>query len=191
MVESKKAKIMRLMLVIFFVSFTAFGFFLKYDEKVPRTQAGAIVIEKSQGENDNPEVIMYEYKHNRYVLARYEIERTNKFHFRTIAAIELSEPVQKLQYDQAGNGFWVEISDGWHYFNYALLEEREAAQGKISSAKVQFVEETTNEGNWLLIEGRHKVEIGKDEYVVEIHSLSLDNSLWMMITNQGVKIVSG
>lgn len=189
LVETKKDKRIRLSLIIFFVSLTALGFFLKYNEKEANPKAVAIVSEKSQGDK-NPEVVMYEFKHERHFLARYEIEINNRFRFRTHTAVELSKPVEDLHYDQAGSGFWVKIADNWHYYNQGLIEEKHSSQSKIPPAKVQFSEKRAETGNWLLIEGKHKIKIAKDESVIEIHPLSIDNSLWMVMTNHGVKIVT-
>ena len=190
LVETKKDKKIRLLLIVFFVSLTALGFFLKYNEKEADPQAVAIVIEKSQGDH-NPEVVMYEFKHERHFLAKYEIERNNKFRFRTLTAIELPQHVEELHYDQAGDGFWVKMENDWRYYNQGLIEEQHSSQSKIPPARVQFSEKRTDTENWLLIEGKHKIKIPKDESVVGIHPLSIDGSLWMVITNNSVKIVTG
>ncbi|MDZ5472536.1 hypothetical protein SM124_12320 [Bacillus sp. 31A1R] len=192
--ESKKEKRIRFFLVLFFISLTGIGFFYKYNgfnsanQKKETYKPQSLVIHKSTNEKDNPIVILYEYKQNQHILALYEIEMNNAFKFKTLEAVTLKLAPEKLAYDKEGQGIWANLNGDWVYFNRKLETVESSNKARISSQNIPFTVDLDENKKVIHLPGTHQIEIGKQESVFEVQSLSENHELWLVLTDMGVKI---
>lgn len=189
--ESKREKLIRFFLIGFFICLTASIFLYKYKgsptvETTPLPKA--VVLHKSVSEHDNPLVALYEYKQGKHVLAIYEIERNNLFRFKSIHAISLKNPPLQLALDELEGGVWVEWSEDWVYYNSYLEKESRSTETKNINLGVPFITEMNESEKVLTFLQSKRIIISKQETPYSIHSLSVDDSLWLLLTDKGVKI---
>lgn len=188
--ETKREKRLRYFLVAVFVSITIGALFYKYngidqakrDDPVPLV----IVIEGSS-EKDNPVVIMYDFREPKHILAQYEIERNHDYRFKTLHAVEIKQAVTDLEKDR-DEGVWVKISGKWHYFDQDLQPKKRSLEYKSSTKPIPYTEVQTEDGKWIVLGDGERVKVEVNEIVRQVLPLSIDQRLWLILTNHGVKI---
>jgi len=189
-IETRKEKVVRFLLIGFFIIIVILAFSYRQEKMqisgIPNSLQ-AIVLHASIAENDNPVVILYENKNKQNILGMYEVEKDNQFKFKTMHAMKLNFTVEKISSDIAESGFWVFNSEKWLYFNNNLQEERRSIKMmNESSYKTQF---TFNKADAKIVVNENQfINIDEGETPFELHSLSEEHQLWLVLTDKGVKI---
>lgn len=187
--ETKKEKRLRYLLIMIFMSITAAAFFYKYYEPTKENAEykplAVVVQEGSTGKN--PIVIMYEFRNDQHILAQFEIEKNNSYHFRTLEAAEVKDTVTQLVRD-VEKGVWVELSGKWQYFDQELLPQNRSTDYKENSTDISFEEIDNGSEKWVELEGKRRIKVEREDTVSQVLSLSTNQDLWLILTNNGVKI---
>lgn len=190
MVETKKEKRLRYLLILIFVGITVSALFYKYNGESEINKDNipiAIVAHKSTGDNDNPVVVMYHYQDGQHILAQYEIDRNANFRFKTLDAVKLKQSPSELILDQE-KGFWIKVSDKWEYFDRTLQQQERSTKFIGDSTHISFTIEEDKKEKWLVLEDKRRVKIDSIENVIQVHSLSNKKDLLLLITDLGAKI---
>lgn len=188
--ESKSEKRLRYMLIVIFVSITAGAFFYKYSgfgQEQEKKYPLAVVIQETSKDNENPIVVLYDYKDKQHILVQYEIEINNGFHFHALEALQLKNAPTMLARD-AASGVWVKVEDEWRYFNQSLEEVSRSIENKIPPSSIPFIEEQDGNEKWIVLQDERKIKVENNEVVKSVMSLSTDGELLFILTNDGVKI---
>lgn len=187
MVESRRDKFIRLLFILFFISIVIFGFFLRYkefliDEEKPLNEV-ALVLHPSTG-TDNPQIIMYRQHDGQHFLVKYEIDINNNYFFRTLQAVELNHSVDELFKDKE-EGFWLSSNGKFYYFDLNLTQHERLEQYIGETTAVPYMDE---EGT-ITVSSHQFVanEIGK---IRQIHSLSKNGDIWLVLSELGPKILT-
>ncbi|MFE8704164.1 hypothetical protein ACFYKX_26715 [Cytobacillus sp. FJAT-54145] len=191
MVESKKDKRIRFFLIFCFASLVMVGFYYQSKQTstyIKEPHPMAVVIKEGSASGDNPYVGIYDYRDQKHLLALYEIEQNNFFHFKTLKATALKESPEQLANDASGNGLWVRVSGIWHYFNPNLEIIERDEKYRISKDKLNYSVHTSEEGNVVTISDSKKIVVERNEVVYGVHSLSNDSTVWLLMTDKGAKI---
>jgi hypothetical protein len=188
--ETRKEKRLRYLLILFFVSITAGAFFFKYSDMSKGDENHtplAVVLQESTGDNENPIVVMYNFQQNQHTLAQYEIKRNADFRFVALDAVKLKQAPSEMVLDK-DTGVWVKVSDKWHYFDRYLQQQERSEELIGKSTYVPFTIEKDNDDIWMMIEGMRKMKMDLNEKVSEVHPLSNNRDLWLLVTESGAKI---
>lgn len=192
--ETKKEKLIRFVLIGFFILITIYAFFFRYDkqpEKIETHDPAAIVLKTGPDQNDDPIIALYEYKNNKHMLVVYKIERNNRYKFKTVHALELNNAPVLLSSDRIETGIWVHVNKKWIYYSEDLeIETRDTKYRNVDSPyKASFI----------FNKGTSKIVINENQSInwenslgnpVEIHALTNDGLLWLVLTETGISIVT-
>lgn len=180
------------MLIGFFMFVIVYAFFLRYDKQPLETMVQdpiALVLKTSSVQTDAPIVALYENKNNEHILAIYKIERTNRYKFKTLHRIKLNDAPDQLFSDRFENGIWAHIDRKWTYFSKGLKTENRDHKFKRnhSQYKVSFV--YNSDTSKILINNNQSINwdnrLGNP---IEIHALTNDGLLWLVLTKTGISI---
>ncbi|MBU8879746.1 hypothetical protein BGM26_12185 [Bacillus sp. FJAT-29790] len=190
--ETMKEKCVRFMLIGFFILITISAFLYRHENSRLKVEANhplALVLQTSIHTKDHPVVALYEYKNSKHLLAVYEIERTNRFKFKTLQAAELGSAPDDMSLDLSGIGLWIHINGEWLYFTNSLKEvKRNQSQRKTSPLETTFI--YNEKKSVILINDKQSIPLMDGETPKGIYSLSEDGLLWLVITRQGLKIAT-
>lgn len=191
--ETKRERRLRFTLIFVIIALIIFVFFLRSskietDNEHQWISPIVAVVQKSDEANENPSVAVYEYVDGSHVLALYEIQRNNDFFFKTVAAVELKKPLEELAPDSEGKGVWVKISRKWHYFSYSL-EEKKRSEKRRDTVKNTDFHTVKNENEMILTIENADYNLGPQEKVISVFSLSANENLWIAVTDSDVKIL--
>lgn len=191
--ETKKEKMLRYLLIVFFIMLVLFGFSFR-QEQLPISESThppqAIVLHASIYEKENPVIVLYEHKNDQHTLGIYEINKDDHYKFTAKYAVKLSFPIEQLSLDISTNGFWAKSHEEWLYFNPSLQEEERNINtiNKNNPYITPFIfrkDEATIVSN-----EKQSISLNKGETPVELHALSNDQQLWLIVTEKNIKIAT-
>lgn len=194
MKESKKEKTIRylLILVICILLFAAFSYrnknLLTHTSKMETDFPLAVVLKKGTS-YENPLVALYEKEDDERFLAIYEIQKNNHYFFHTLKAVKLHDPLEDISTDRSSLGIWIKISGKWHYLNESLHEKDRSLKNKSSDGKIKYSIKTFNDKKQLFLPNGKIALLDGKEKVKEIYPLTETNDLWLVITENDVKVV--
>jgi hypothetical protein len=181
--ETRIEKRLRFFKILVFISIAAAGFHM---QQVPETNGPIVLVLQQSSNGGSPRVAVYEYKNGEHLLAVFEVERTRPFKFKTLYAAELSLAPEELAPDREGNGFWVKTGKGWRYFAGNLQQADRDEGFRMASSPYQI--EDSADGQTLHIKN-NTINLPSGTKAKEIHSLSEDGLLWLMLAEEDIKIV--
>lgn len=189
--ETRKEKFIRFMLIGFFMFVTVYAFFLRYDKQpeIEDSDPIALVLKTSSSQTDDPIVALYENKNNDHILAVYKIERNNRYKFKTLHRIKLNNKLDQLFPDRFENGIWAHIDRKWIYLSESLktVSRDPKYKGHDSQFKAAFVYNTDT--SKILINNNQSINWDKGlGFPIEIHALTNDGLLWLVLTKAGISI---
>ncbi|WP_062355056.1 hypothetical protein [Bacillus kwashiorkori] len=190
--ESFKDKITRYSFIIIAIGLVIAGFSLQKGSNNNSVEKTAIVIHESNDINDKPLVAILSYDHKKYMLKLFQVDRldSNKFHL--INEISQAEKPLEMRKDKETNGLWLHFNKKWVYFNEYLEEE--------TRDKKYRLDHRNNRINWekennlitltsLTDDSIYSFPINENDKVHFIAPLAKDNSLWLAIINNEVKVL--
>ncbi|WP_144543613.1 hypothetical protein [Cytobacillus oceanisediminis] len=180
--ETRKEKRLRFFLILVFISIAAAGFYMQL---VPETNDPKVLVLRQSSDEGSPRIAVYEYKNGEHLMAVYEVERTSPFKFKTFYASALSQAPEELAPDREGNGFWVKTGNGWSYFAGNLQQAKRDEGFRMASSPYQI--ECSANGQTLYIKN-NTINLPSGTKAKEIHSLSEDGLLWLILTEEDIKI---
>ncbi|KOP83753.1 hypothetical protein ACFFHH_11175 [Cytobacillus solani] len=193
MKESLKEKRIRFVLIGFFVFLVICGFLYRFEMRETRDNDYsplALVLKKSADMNDNPNIVLYEYKNSKHILAAYEIERMNRYKFNTLHVIELEEAPEQISPDRTAEGIWVKANRKWTYYSQSLHEEDRPPENRITDSSSGTPYSYDDKKAILTINNNHSIVLEKGEKPTGLLSLSYDGSVWLVITERNIKIAA-
>ncbi|QED48953.1 hypothetical protein [Cytobacillus dafuensis] len=193
--ETSKERFIRFVLIGFFMLVTIFAFIYRYDtqltQKEEQQQPLAIVLKPSVQATDDPIVALYENKNNEHILAIYQIDRSDRFKFRTLHAKKLKSAPTQLSPDRKEIGIWALIDGKWVYFNSSLKEEKRHVQNRSLYSPYETQYEFDKSKSLIKINDNQSISLDAGTSPsVGVHSLSEDGLLWLVLTNVSVKIAT-
>ncbi|WGG44813.1 hypothetical protein [Rossellomorea sp. DA94] len=188
MQESKREKFLRYLLIGICLLVVLGGSLYssssdKVEEIKPSTHAQVL----SRGdESRNPVIAVAKVVEEQPVLVIYEIDQKNQYYFKVLHSVSLHNPVKTLRVTKEHNGVWVQMEEKkWILFSESLevLQERESEPSSVTSSRQPFhIQEGT--GLISIPRGSRDVRLvltDKSGEPEEIHSLSGDDSVWLVV----------
>lgn len=190
MKETLKEKRIRFMLIGFFVLITVSAFFIRQEKVQHEWHAPrAAVLHESIDEQDHAIVALYEYKEKQHVLGIYEMDRTNQYKFNAITVLSLDKSPDELRPDKKGMGVWVLAGDKWSYYTKQLELKKKALKAEnVVDDKEPFVFDQNNSA--IILKSGQSIALSEKEHPIEVHALSADSSLLLIVTDEGIKIAA-
>jgi hypothetical protein len=188
--ESKREKFLRYLLIGLCLLVVLGGFLYssssseKVDEKEPSIHAEVL---SRENEHHNPVIAVAKVVERQPVLVIYELDRKKQYYFKVLHSVSLHSPVKTLGITKEHNGMWVQLEEKkWGLFSDSLeiLRERKSHPSSISSSRHPFhIQENTG---FISIPQDDTEPVRLDlsdrkEKPKEIHSLSEDHSLWLVV----------
>jgi hypothetical protein len=193
MKESLKEKRIRFVLIGFFILLTSIGFLYRFEmsEKEDKHYSPlATVLKSSENGSDNPVIALYEYKNSKHILAAYEIERMNKYKFKTIHAIEMKEAPDQLVADQITKGVWAKTDGNWNYYSQNLQEENRTAEHRMPDSALESSFSFDQKKSKVYLNTNHSISLENGEKPTGLFSLTSDGSVWLVLTERNIKIAA-
>ncbi|WP_201715889.1 hypothetical protein [Rossellomorea arthrocnemi] len=190
MQESKREKFLRYLLIGLCLLVVLGGYLYsssssgKGDGIEPSIHAE--VLSRGDG-NHNPVIAVAKVVEKQPVLVIYELDRNNQYYFKVLHSVSLHNPVKSLGITKEHNGIWVQLEKKkWIFFSDSLetLREKDSEPASITSSRRSFhIQENT--GFISIPEDDAKSDrldlSERKEKPKEIHSLSEDDSLWLVV----------
>ena len=190
MQESNREKFLRYLLIGLCLLVVLGGFLYssdpseKVDGKTPSIQAEVLSV---GSEDKNSVIAVAKVVEEQPVLVIYELDRNNQYYFKVLHSVSLHNKVKTMSMAKEHNGIWVQFEAGkWVLFSESLEVMQERKNGPLSTATSRhpfhngegdgFIHISMEEGNPVRLNLPSSREKPK-----EIHSLSEDDSLWMIV----------
>ncbi|TCJ04629.1 hypothetical protein [Cytobacillus praedii] len=197
MKESLKEKRIRLVLIGFFIFLVICGFLYRFEIRENQDLVKdkdhsplALVLKKSEDINDNPVIVLYEYRNSKHIIATYEIERTNRYKFNTLHVIELKEAPEQISPDRTNEGIWVKANRKWTYYSQSLREEERTPKYRKTNSSSDSPYSFDDKTAILTINSDLSIVLEKGEKPTGLFSLSYDGSVWLVVTKRNIKIAA-
>ncbi|MEI2666609.1 hypothetical protein [Rossellomorea sp. LJF3] len=188
MQESKREKFLRFLLIGICLLVVLGGFlYSSSSDKVEEIKPSIHAEVLSRGdESRNPVIAVAKMLEEQPVLVIYEIDQKNQYYFKVLHSVSLHKPVKTLRVTKEHNGIWVQMEEKkWILFSEGLevLQERESDPSTVTSSGEAFqIQKDT--GLISISRGSRDVQLDltdKSGEPKEIHSLSGDDSVWLVV----------
>lgn len=151
----------------------------KVEGKTPSIQAEVL----SMGsETKNPVIAVAKMVEEQPVLVIYELDRTKQYYFKVLHSVPLHNKVKTMSLAKEHNGIWVQLEEGdWALFSNSLevVKERKDTPSAVTTSRNPF---TQDKNGFISIPGNMRLDLSdRSGEPNEIHSLSEDGSLWMVV----------
>lgn len=195
MTETVKERRVRLILIAFFLLVTLAGLFYRQSATTKTTNQPlpkplAAVVKQGDRYDQNPIVALYEKRDGQNILALYEVEKNDSYHFRTLQAIILSDVPEELAPDEDHSGIWVKQKGKWSYFNERLMKKERKLTSKINHSQAETSFQTNIKDHQLEIRVKSKLiaVVNKQDRPLAVYFLTEDESVVLIVQENGVKI---
>lgn len=191
--ETLKEKSLRFLLIGFFILITIVAFLYRQDKQSNKEFGGpplVLVLQPSLQTVDNPVVGLYEYKNNQHVLGIYEIERANHYKFTAKHVIELDDAPEQLNPDKSRKGIWAQLNGEWSYFNASLQLEKRSSKMRNSNMQYEIPFTFNENESAIIINDTQSITLKDGEIPRQLHSLSVNQLTWLIVTDNGVNIAT-
>ena len=185
MQESNREKFLRYLLIGLCMLVVLGGFIYssdsseKADGKTPSIQAEVLSV---GSETKNPVIAVAKMVEEQPVLVIYELDRNNQYYFKVLHSVSLHNKVKTMSLAKEHNGIWVQLEKRkWALFSDSLevVKERKDAPSHVTTSRNPFSQE---KGGIISLPGSIRLDLsGKSVEPNEIHSISEDDSLWMVV----------
>ncbi|MEK3991497.1 hypothetical protein [Robertmurraya sp. FSL R5-0851] len=187
--ETRKERRMRYLLLFICISFTIGVLYYKYSkQRVIINPPLVTVLHQSLSKEDNPIIVLAKKQENNYILAEYEVQIEDNYHFQTRRAIILDGKPTMISLDKESKGVWVKIGGQWNYFTSDFeLATRSTEYRDRNSGEQSNLTTIKEDGRTIFQLGDKQLDVGESR-INQLFSLSKDDTLWLVITDQEIII---
>ncbi len=187
--ETRKERRMRYLLLFICISFTIGVLYYKYSkQRVIINPPLVTVLHQSLSKEDNPIIVLAKKQENNYILAEYEVQIEDNYHFQTRRAIILDGKPRMISLDKESKGVWVKIGGQWNYFTSDFeLATRSTVYRDRNSGEQSNLTTIKEDGHTIFQLGDKQLDVGESR-INQLFSLSKDDTLWLVITDQEIII---
>lgn len=199
--ESKREKTLRFVLIGLCVLVVSLGFVYSsnYSERVDVSGQSIHAEVLTAGHREqNPVIIVTKMEQDEPVLIIYELDRSNQYYFKVLHSVSLQKRVKKIGLTKDKDGIWVQLDKKqWVLFSKSLevLQEKKDAPSLMISSKQPF---KYDEHHQLIDisfrEDKDPIQLdlsNQKAEPVEVHSLSVDQSLWLVVFQEDLVLAQG
>ncbi|WP_157077308.1 hypothetical protein [Robertmurraya korlensis] len=189
MLETRKERRMRSLLLFICIGFTIGALYYKYNNQKEISNPPLVtVLHQSLDKEDNPIIVLAKKQENNYILAEYEVQLNNNYLFKTMKAATLEGKPTKLSLDKESEGIWVEIDDEWNYFTSDFeLAIRSPKYRERTSAEQSNIIVREERGRTIVQVEDKQLDLGERK-IKQLYPLATDGSLWLVVTDQEIII---
>jgi hypothetical protein len=199
--ESKREKTLRFVLIGLCVLVVFGGFVYSSDPSERVDESGQSIhaeVLTAGSREQNPVIAVAKMAQDQPVLIIYELDRSNQYYFKVLHSVSLQKRVKKIGLTNDKDKIWVQLDKKqWVLFSKSLevLQEKKDAPSSVISSKQLF---EYNEDNQLIDvsfrEGKDPISLDLSDQEadpVEVHSLSVDKSLWLVVLQEDLVLAQG
>ncbi|WP_175990669.1 hypothetical protein [Bacillus sp. Marseille-Q1617] len=187
MIETKREKYIRFILIASCMLVVAIGVIYSApsrgvdDDEKPL--ASAQILKKQDGDQ-NAVAAVTKMVGDQQVLVLYDIEKENKFHFNVLHTAAMKEHIEEMKIHGDGDGLWVKTKkEDWILFSDGLDVLTQAEQPEHGHSTRQSFRYEKNDHRAIVAIDQQEValQLSKETKPLEIHPLSADDSLWLIV----------
>ncbi|WP_044339443.1 hypothetical protein [Rossellomorea aquimaris] len=164
---------------------------------VPEQSIHAEVLSAGNGER-NPVIAVAKMVQDQPVLIIYELDRSNQYYFKVLHSVSLKKTVKKVGITKEENGIWVQLDNKqWVLFSDSLevLQEEKEAPSRLISSQQPFEYDEQDQMIGISLRGnKDLIELDLSDRKaepVEVHPLSVDESLWLVVFQEDLVLAQG
>ena len=201
MKESKREKTLRFVLIGLCVLVVFGGFVYSSDSPERVDESGQSIhaeVLTAGNREQNPVIAVAKMAQDQPVLIIYELDRSNQYYFKVLHSVSLQKRVKKIGLTKDKDGIWVQLDKKqWVLFSNSLevLQEKKDAPSSVISSKQPFKhEENKHVIDVSFKENKDPISLdwtGQKADPVEVHSLSADKSLWLVVLQEDLVLAQG
>ncbi|MCA1056886.1 hypothetical protein LCM10_18125 [Rossellomorea aquimaris] len=188
MKESKRERYIRFLLILSCLFVVVIGYVLSSPEETEDAPLMSAQVLKQQDKNQNAVVAVSKNSGNRPILVIYEVEKEREYHFSALHSVALKEQIQEMKINADGDGLWVRIGqERWVLFSNELEVQKNKGEPSFThSTRQSFQYEETSKS--VIIDDGHRMTLDLSGKVkpLEIHRLSANGSLWLIVYKDDV-----
>ncbi|MGR3765373.1 hypothetical protein [Rossellomorea sp. NS-SX7] len=185
--ETKREKYIRFLLIASCLSVVVIGYVYAASpgevEQHKEPLVSAQVLMKQNGEQ-NAVAAVTRMAGEQPVLVLYEIEKEDKHHFNVLHSTALKEQIEEMKILGDGEGLWAKINKNeWILFSNDLevLNQTEQPENGHSTRHSFRYEKSNHKANVAIDQQEIVIQLTKETKPLEIHPLSADDSLWLVV----------
>ncbi len=192
--ETHRQKIIRYILIGIGILFVIVGISARegsQNSKKPASRPMIVQVLNEAEENKNPFVVVAKKQDDQQLLIKYEIDLANQYYFRVIESITLQDSI--IEVFTNGSNIWIQTEKhDWLRLSETLkvIESHSDTPTNVESSDKPF---TILEQEPVVIEvvsdnERYKIETKSDTLLKSIHSISIDESVWLLVYDDHIAI---
>jgi hypothetical protein len=185
--ESKRDKYIRFLLISLCLLVVIIGFVYSGSSREAEQKRDSHVtaqVLKKQDAGGNAVIVVSRMAGNQTVLVIYEIEKDDGYRFNVLHSVEMKEYVEEIRVRSDGAGLWAKVKkDQWFLFSDRLemLNQTEQPGPAQSTLQTFHYDEDTYRVSLAKKPNKIEIQLPKDLKPMEIHPLSADDSLWLVV----------